>query len=60
MKLVLYNPKTKRYLSVEDGFVDDESDAAIFDTILAADTYSAYVEHTYGILLYTKQYEGKK
>ena len=60
MKLVLHDPKTQKYLGRFDVMVEDESDAQIFDTILAADTYSAYVEHTYGVMLYTRQYEGKK
>lgn len=52
MKIILLIPNIRKYLGHDDVFVESRDDARIFDTILAADCYSAYVELVYGVRCY--------
>ena len=56
---MLFNPINKQFINEFDEFVDDESNACLFDSILAADVYSAWYESVYGVQLYVKQWSGK-
>ena len=57
--LVLFNPINKQFINEFDEFVEDESNARLFDSILAADAHSAWYESVYGVQLYVKQWNGK-
>ena len=52
MQLTLKIPNIRKWVGHDDVFVENESDARIFDDILSADCYSAYIELTYGVLCY--------
>lgn len=56
MKIKLINPKDGKYLGNDDTFVETSDDARIFDSLLAADSYAAYVQHVYGVVLFTVSY----
>lgn len=52
MQLVLILPESGKWLGHDDKFVEDQASARIFDNILSADCYSAYIELTYGVQCY--------
>lgn len=52
MQLILKIPNIRKYVGHDDLFVEDENAARIFDNILSADCYSAYIELTYGVMCY--------
>lgn len=52
MQLVLILPESGKWLGHDDAFVDNQSNARVFDDILSADCYSAYIELTYGVMCY--------
>lgn len=52
VKIILNLPESGKYLGHDDKFVEDVREARLFDNILAADCYSAYVELTYGVQCY--------
>lgn len=58
--IVLYNPINKKCIDNHDEFVDEGDGPRIFDSILAADTYSAWFESVYGVALYAKLFQGGK
>lgn len=60
MKIVLYIPNIRKFVDNNDNFVESESDARIFDTILEADGHSAYLEHVLGVQCYAKLHTGSK
>lgn len=53
--LVLFNPLNGKFINQFDEFVDDESQARIFSSILEADGHSSWFEHVYGVQLYVKE-----
>ena len=57
--LVLFNPINKQFVDQFDGFVEDESQARLFDSILSADAHAVWYEQVYGVQLYLKQWSGK-
>lgn len=59
-KIVLYNPINKQCINNNDEFVDESENPRIFDTILAADAYSAWFETVYGVQLYAKLASDKR
>ena len=58
--LVLFNPLNKQFINEFDEFVEDESQARLFDSILSADVHSAWFESIYGVALYAKLFQGTK
>lgn len=60
MKIVLYNPINKQCINNNDEFVDEGENPRIFDTILEADSYSAWFESVHGVLLYAKLAANKR
>ena len=51
-RIVLLIPNIRKWIGLNDEFVEEESTARIFDSIIAADTHSAYLEYTLGIQCY--------
>lgn len=49
MKIVLFIPNIGKFVDNNDNFVESESAARIFDSILEADAHSAYLEHVFGV-----------
>ena len=60
MKIILTIPNIGKYIGLNDEFVESESAARIFDSILAADSHSAYIEHVYGVQCFATLARGKQ
>ena len=51
-QIVLIIPNIGKWIGLDDEFVEEESTARIFDSIIEADTYSAYIEYVLGVQCY--------
>ena len=60
MKIILSIPNIGKYIGQNDEFVESESAARIFDSILAADAHSAYIEHVLGVQCFATLAKGSK
>ena len=60
MKLILTFPSLGMYIGQIDEFVESESAARIFDSILEADAHAAYVEHVLGVQCYATLASAKR